>query len=253
MSISLLIVCPDFSRQSTFFDTCDGFEVIAATDSGASALDFLSKRLPDLIICDLIMKDVDGITFIERCKKDYPAVKTVVYTGFDSDEMIKCAKQKGATEYLTKYTPLPIVAERICKIATQNDFATEEVSNYVKWFNAAELRISNIFLSAGIPPHIRGYGFLREGVLLAVKRPEILGNITKELYPAVAEKYNTTPSKVERAIRHAIEVAWARGRIESLNGLFGVTFYRHGDKPTNGELIALIADRIIQEMHMGRI
>ena len=89
--------------------------------------------------------------------------------------------------------------------------------------------------------------------MLAVRQPEVLCNITKELYPSVAEKYGTSPSKVERAIRHAIEVAWARGRIENLNSIFGVNFYVRGDKPTNGELIALIADRIIQEIHMGKI
>ncbi len=108
-------------------------------------------------------------------------------------------------------------------------------------------RLSDIFIYAGIQPHIKGYAFLREAVKLAVRDPDILNNITKRLYPAVADMFNTTPSKVERAIRHAIEVAWARGKIENLNNIYGIKIFGKGDKPTNGELIALIADRLALE------
>lgn len=108
-------------------------------------------------------------------------------------------------------------------------------------------RLSSIFIRAGIPPHIKGYQFLREAVKLAVMYPEMINAITKKLYPSVAELFNTTPSKVERAIRHAIEVAWNRGKIENINAIFGIKIYNKGEKPTNGELIALVADKIMIE------
>ena len=114
---------------------------------------------------------------------------------------------------------------------------------------ALDERLSNIFIRAGIPPHIKGYQFLRESVKFAVAHPEMINSITKKLYPAVAETYNTTSSKVERAIRHAIEVAWNRGKIENINAVFGIKIYGKGDKPTNGELIALIADKLIIESY----
>lgn len=108
-------------------------------------------------------------------------------------------------------------------------------------------RLSNIFIRAGIPPHIKGYQFLREAVKLSVSYPDMINCITKKLYPTVATTFNTSPSKVERAIRHAIEVAWNRGKIENINSIFGIKIYGKGEKPTNGELIALVADKIMIE------
>jgi Sporulation initiation factor Spo0A C terminal. len=108
-------------------------------------------------------------------------------------------------------------------------------------------RLANIFISSGIPPHIKGYQFLREAVKQSVKSPAMINNITKQLYPAVAEKFNTSPSKVERAIRHAIEVAWSRGKIDNINTIYGIKVFGKGDKPTNGELIALVSDKMIIE------
>ena len=109
-------------------------------------------------------------------------------------------------------------------------------------------RLSNIFIRAGIPPQIKGYQYLRHAVKLAINEPDLVNNITKKLYPTVAEHFETTPSKVERAIRHAIEVAWSRGKIENINAIFGIKIYGKGDKPTNGELIALVADKLVIEM-----
>lgn len=108
-------------------------------------------------------------------------------------------------------------------------------------------KLSNIFIRSGIPPHIKGYQFLREAVKLSVSKPDMINNITKKLYPSIADQFNTTASKVERAIRHAIEVAWSRGKIENINTIFGIKIYSKGEKPTNGELIALIADKLMIE------
>jgi len=110
-------------------------------------------------------------------------------------------------------------------------------------------KISDIFITVGIPAHIQGYKFLREAIKLTIKQPGIINCITKELYPSIAKQFNTSPSKVERAIRHAIEVGWSRGKIENINTIFGVKVYGHNDRPTNGEFISLIADK----MHMEEI
>ena len=113
--------------------------------------------------------------------------------------------------------------------------------------NSLDEKISNIFINVGIPPHIKGYAYLREGVKMAVDNPGIINNITKKLYPMIGERYSTSASKVERAIRHAIEVAWNRGRIESINNILGVRAYVGAEKPTNGEFIALVADKMLLE------
>ena len=115
--------------------------------------------------------------------------------------------------------------------------------------NAASLdeKISNIFISIGIPPHIKGYAYLREGIKMTVEQPSIINNVTKQLYPSIAEKFSTTASKVERAIRHSIEVAWNRQRVDAINAIFGVRVYIGTDKPTNSEFIALVADKLILE------
>jgi two-component system response regulator (stage 0 sporulation protein A) len=109
--------------------------------------------------------------------------------------------------------------------------------------------ISNIFMSVGIPAHIKGYQYLREAIKMSVDKPNLVNSITKALYPAIAIKHNTTSSKVERAIRHAIEVAWNRGRIENINSFFGVRVYTNKDRPTNGEFIAIIADKMALDMN----
>ena len=194
---------------------------------------------------------MDGLTLLDRIKESGLCPKILVYSAFDSDEIIRCAAIRGASLYLAKPLPPIILAERIKDLFSNE--APPSPAPASELDTAAELRISNVFLAAGIPPHIKGYGFLRSGVKKAIKDPTILGNITKQLYPMIAREFNTSPSKVERAIRHAIEVAWNRGRIENLNSIFGVSFYLSGDKPTNGEFIALVADRIIQEIHMGKL
>jgi len=111
--------------------------------------------------------------------------------------------------------------------------------------NSVAKRISEIFMTVGIPAHIKGYQFLREAIKLTIEQPSIINCITKQLYPSIAKKFDTSPSKVERAIRHAIEVGWARGKIENINNIFGVKVYGQHDRPTNGEFIALVADKML--------
>ena len=223
-----------------------GFTVIFSTPSGKDGLKLVEESRPDFAVIDLVLEGIDGITLLEKIAALRIGTLPVVYSAYGSDEIIRCATQRGAVLYIVKPTPAETIAARMLAIS-ERESESESMQE-----NMAELRISNVFLAAGIPPHIKGYGFLRFGVKLAMKDPSVLGNITKQLYPSIACEFETSPSKVERAIRHAIEVAWNRGRIENLNSVFGVSFYMSGDKPTNGEFIALVADRILQEQRMGK-
>lgn len=154
-------------------------------------------------------------------------------------------KKLGATITLDKNVDFATLASTICELLkndTRNAFKVDISSEKMM-----DEKLAHIFISSGIPPHIKGYQFLREAVKQSVRTPEIINNITKELYPTVAEKFNTSPSKVERAIRHAIEVAWSRGKIDNLNTLYGIKVFAKGEKPTNGELIALVSDKLLIE------
>ena len=122
------------------------------------------------------------------------------------------------------------------------------VSSHIPANKEIEEKISNIFITVGIPAHIKGYQFLREAIKLAMDNPDIINSITKKLYPSIADKFDTSASKVERAIRHAIEVAWNRGKIENINSIFGLTVYSNNEKPTNGEFIALVADKMLLDV-----
>ena len=124
---------------------------------------------------------------------------------------------------------------------------TSDAKTQDKYSKYVEEKITNIFITVGIPAHIKGYQFLREAILMAIDNPEIINSITKQLYPTIASKFETTSSKVERAIRHAIEVAWSRGKIENINSVFGLKVYTSNEKPTNGEFIALVADKMLLE------
>ncbi|MGN0819255.1 MAG: sporulation transcription factor Spo0A [Christensenellaceae bacterium] len=196
---------------------------------------------PDLVITDLMLKNIDGIGVVARLKEVLPQTKSVVYSSVNKEGIINCAISKGASYYFVK----PVKTEEL--VARIKDIFSAGNTNERQDKKGLDEKISKIIISVGIPPHIRGYGYLREGVKMAVNEPEIINSITKRLYPKISEKYNTTPSKVERAIRHAIEVAWNRGRIESINSMLGVRAYVGSEKPTNGEFIALVADKMLLE------
>jgi two-component system response regulator (stage 0 sporulation protein A) len=159
--------------------------------------------------------------------------------------MIERAMNVGAKYFMAKPFNFDVLRDRILELDETLAQKQNGVAN--RNYPSLDERISNIFINVGIPPHIKGYSFLREGVKMAVENPSIINNITKKLYPMIGEKYQTTASKVERAIRHAIEVAWNRGRIESINNILGVRAISKAEKPTNGEFIALVADKMLLE------
>ena len=218
--------------------------------NGVEALQRLPECPSDVIILDLIMPQLDGFGVLEQVQRIPPEQRprVIALTALGREDFIARALRLGVNYYMVKPAEMSQLMDRVRDSARQMEGVCEEPPELPPppSLNVDD-RMSNIFLSLGIPAHIKGYQFLREGVRLVIEQPDRINRITKELYPSIARRYATSPSKVERAIRHAIEVAWSRGRVESLNRAFGCRVAIPEDKPTNGEFIALIADKLGME------
>ncbi len=210
---------------------------------GTEARECLNKYSPDVVITELLMSGEDGFALLEQ----YPNQKFIVATELKSEVFVIKAVELGALYYLVKPLVMGVLEQRIANVCQGERLGGKMMRKKSVSETTLDERISNIFVSVGIPAHIKGYQFLREGIKLAVDNPQIINSITKSLYPTIAQHFNTTASKVERAIRHAIEVAWNRGKIENINSIFGVKVYTSSEKPTNGEFIALLADKMLLE------
>ena len=218
--------------------------------NGVEALQRLPECPSDVIILDLIMPQMDGFGVLEQVQRIPPEQlpRVIALTALGREDFIARALRLGVNYYMVKPVEMSQLMDRVRDSARQMEGVCEEPPELPPPPSPnVDDRMSNIFLSLGIPAHIKGYQFLREGVRLVIEQPDRINRITKELYPSIARRYATSPSKVERAIRHAIEVAWSRGRVESLNRAFGCRVAIPEDKPTNGEFIALIADKLGME------
>ena len=226
----------------------DGFEVCTVTDNGREGIERIEEEKPDIVIVGMVLKETDGFGVLERLKDDKSPAQIIATGSFSDDEIISRVLAKGAKYYLMKPVPPELVAERAKELVGLSG-AEIKTSAPREKKNAASLdeKISNIFISIGIPPHIKGYAYLREGIKMTVAQPSIINNVTKQLYPSIAEKFSTTASKVERAIRHRIKVARKKQRDDAIKAIFGVRVYIGTDKPTNSEFIALVADKLILE------
>ena len=226
----------------------EGLNVAYAGDDGEAGIRELCRLKPDLAIVGMFLKGTDGCGVIQAIRKEETGTK-IIATGVPSDTLMEKAMGEGADYYLVKPFSMQGALERIEELLKDAPISGEgkEYASAKRRPVTLEEKISDIFISIGIPPHIKGYGYLRAGIKMTVEQPYIINNITKGLYPSIAEKFGTTPSKVERAIRHAIEVAWNRGRIDAINAVFGTRVYLGTEKPTNSEFIALVADKLILE------
>ena len=233
------------AELSTYFEK-EGYTVCGVTGDGAEGLTLLEKNAPNVVVASLLLTGVDGFTVMERAKKEGIKADFVVLGNFADDRIIR-AISLGAKYYLMKPVSAQIVEERVAEITEEAEGVPVREKFERRRAGSLDERISNIFISIGIPPNIKGYNYLREGIKMAVTDPHVINNVTKGLYPVIAEKYLTSASKVERAIRHAIEVAWNRGRIDAINAIFGARVYIGTEKPTNSEFIALVADKLILE------
>ena len=232
-------------QLKTLFTNDEQFEVVGESTDGISAVSLIADKKPRVVIVELVLSGYDGLSVISKVRALNLPIKIVVLSALKRDEIVKKAVEVGADYFMAKPVNSVLLKERIIELDEEKEQTSTRRERFYR--NTLDERISNIFINVGIPPHIKGYTFLREGVKMAVERPEIVNNITKQLYPSIGEKYHTTASKVERAIRHAIEVAWSRGRIESINNILGVRAFVGKEKPTNGEFIALVADKMLLE------
>ena len=221
-------------------------KIVGIANKGSEALELINKFRPAVAVIDVLLSGSDGFFVMEECRKLKLPTKFLIQTALSSDTFVAKAMSLGATYYMIKPYDESILANRIVDLVSENFSEGFNVVSDSKTKQIDE-KISNIFITVGIPAHIKGYQFLREAIKLAINKPDIINSITKELYPSIADHFNTSASKVERAIRHAIEVAWNRGKIENINSVFGLKVYSSNEKPTNGEFIALVADKMILE------
>ena len=224
----------------------EGIQVCGVTDDGAEGIELIKSANPSVVVLSLFLRNLDGFMVMEAARREQKKAEFIVMGNFSDDKIINRAISLGARYYLMKPVDAEVVADRVAEAAGEDESPVREAVERRRAGSLDE-RISNIFISIGIPPHIKGYNYLREGIKMAVSNPHIINNVTKGLYPIIGEKFETTASKVERAIRHAIEVAWNRGRIDAVNAIFGARVYIGTEKPTNSEFIALVADKLILE------
>ena len=220
----------------------NGIEVVGTAGDGVETRRLVTECEPDVLVCDLIMPQMDGYAVLERLQamklSKQPGV--IALTALGRDDFISRAVNLGVNYYMVKPFDFMMLAQRVYEAAGES-LRAEAIS--AKMIKQQGGKTGGETL-VGIPAHIKGYQYLREAVRMVMDNPELMGRITKELYPGIAHRFGTTSSKVERAIRHAIEVAWNRGRIDALDEAFGKNVCALDDKPTNGEFIALVADRL---------
>lgn len=230
-----------------YFAEQPDIEVIGVAYNGRESLDMLNELSPDVLVLDIIMPHIDGLavlTTLREMKRDHQP-NIIMLTAFGQEEVMKKAVELGASYFILKPFEFDNLAEQIRQVqGIRSSVQQVQRTTNVKMKRDLEEDITNIIHDIGVPAHIKGYLYLREAITMVYHDIELLGSITKVLYPDIAKKYNTTASRVERAIRHAIEVAWSRGDIESISSLFGHTINVAKAKPTNSEFIAMIADRL---------
>ena len=231
---------------------------------GNEAVDMIKNAVPDVVLLDVIMPHLDGLGVLENIneiKKDNKPM-CIMLSAVGQDKITQQAINLGAEYYVVKPFDIELLIKRIRELkfykpnSKNNSFIGKEIkAQYIelapngdKNEENLEALVTNLIHEVGVPAHIKGYQYLREAIMMVVKDIDVINQITKSLYPQIARKYSTTPSRVERAIRHAIEVAWGRGQQEAVENIFGYTISAAKGKPTNSEFIAMIADKLRLEL-----
>ena len=214
------------------------FTVVGSAGDGMEALHLIEQQAPDVVLMDTVLPGLDGMALLKRLPRENRP-KVIILSALYSDRVVAEAMEQGAYYFLTKPCEINSLIERIRLAVTPPQEAD----------HSAELKnsVTAIIHEIGVPAHIKGYQYLREAIIITVEDMDVINAVTKVLYPEVAKRFGTTPSRVERAIRHAIEVAWDRGDLETLQKFFGYTVSNTKGKPTNSEFIAMIADRLVLE------
>lgn len=234
-----------------------GMEVETVAKDGQEVLDKINSEMPDVLLMNAFMTRIDAIGVINAVKaKNLSKKPVMIVMSTDNNGIISSTVMEAGASY---FFPMPfdydLLAERIHQlISSGEDKKTQFMKSASIPYNSSqdvEMIVTKIFHQIGVPAHIKGYHYLREAIMMAIKDIDIINSITKQLYPSVAKKFDTTSSRVERAIRHAIEVAWDRGDVDILNSYFGYTIHNSRGKPTNSEFIALIADKLRLQLHIS--
>src|SRR5690625_405516 len=224
-------------------------EVIGVAYDGRECIQMLDDLQPDILILDIIMPHIDGLAVLQQIKekRDEKTPNIIMLTAFGQEEVMRKAVQYGASYFVLKPFDFDHLLDKVRDVCVQNNthsMVLETGTSRRKEKENIESNITKIMHDIGVPAHIKGYLYLREAIMMVYHDIELLGSITKILYPDIAKKFNTTASRVERAIRHAIEVAWNRGNIDTITDLFGYTINVSKAKPTNSEFIAMVADKL---------
>ncbi len=239
---------------SDYFEDKENIEIAFIANDGLKTMQAIKEHMPEVLVLDMVMPHMDGLGVLESIHtlelEKYPRI--IVLSAVGQETITQKAINLGAEYYMVKPFNLDILLKRINQLSGYESMEAGKVNlsrgvvhNQEKEPQEdLEINITNIIHEIGVPAHIKGYQYLRDAITMVVEDMDLLGAVTKELYPAIAQVNNTTPSRVERAIRHAIEVAWNRGKIETINSLFGYTVQNDKGKPTNSEFIAIIADKL---------
>ncbi len=235
-----------------YISTQEDMQVVGIAHNGQECLDLIEDQVPDVLILDIIMPHLDGLAVLERIgqMKLKKKLNIIMLTAFGQEDVTKKAVELGAAYFVLKPFDMKMLIshirdlnalKQVQRTQTKPIFVGQNKSD--NSFNL-DASITSVIHEIGVPAHIKGYLYLREAITMVYHDMELLGSITKVLYPDIAKKFNTTASRVERAIRHAIEVAWSRGNLESISNLFGYTVSHSKAKPTNSEFIAMVADKL---------
>lgn len=242
----------------TYLNSQEDIEVVGTARDGLEAYDKIIETNPTVVLLDVIMPHLDGLGVLEKMAVTNTKMPIcVMLSAVGQDDVTTRAINLGAKYYVLKPFKMDVLIKRIRELVDKTEVGRQAIvnypdnkSNYVDINSQAtkeeilEIRVTNIIHEVGVPAHIKGYQYLRDGIIMVVNNIEVINQITKQLYPDLAKKYKTTPSRVERAIRHAIEVAWNRGQIDTVESIFGYTVNSNKGKPTNSEFIAMIADKL---------
>lgn len=255
--ISVAIV-DDNERMVNLLDnilkTDENIEVVGKGENGLQAIDIIKDKEPDVVLLDIIMPKLDGLEVMQKINEDknlkkHPAF--IVVSAIGQERITEDAFNMGAMYYIMKPFDNDVIINRIKQVTYEHNYrfvhvkpgkVAESGTEYTE--RNLETDVTNIIHEIGVPAHIKGYQYLRDAIIMSVDNREVINSITKVLYPTIAKMNKTTPSRVERAIRHAIEVAWSRGKMDTIDELFGYTVNTGKGKPTNSEFIALISDKI---------
>ena len=215
------------------------FEVVGTAADGMSAWKLIEETKPELLVTDILLPELDGFGLLTRLNAKGAMPKTILLSALYRTEIVSQAMNQGVSYFMPKPCETESLIERMrMAVGTESKVAVEDE------LQTLQRRVTAVIHEVGVPAHIKGYQYVREAIVIAVQDIEVINAVTKELYPEVARRFSTTPSRVERAVRHAIEVAWDRGDLETLQRYFGYTVSNTKGKPTNSEFIAMIADKI---------